>query len=235
MEERINQLKQVAGSEIGEMLEASLTKLNQLSDLAIGSGKSVDILAYEREKKNLLKTIAALETSYGISFFNTLVDVHKYLVDSGYDIAERTIYEHKRQKKIVETENKKYLLSDVIDYANKYLKKKVVNNNSVSLAEQKMISEIEYKNKKIERENLFIGELSGSLISRDVVGREFASRIEFIKRYFEDIVGSLPMVLVGKDEKDIRDILKIKLDYVLEQYSKELELVKNRKSYDLVD
>lgn len=230
MLERIEKIESVAGSEIGLMLRKSNDEVIALSEKAKETGKNNEISKYLAAQKALDKTLTNLEVTYGISFFKTLTDVHKFLENEGYLIAERTVYDHKKQGKLIQT-NDGYLKSDVIKYAETHLKKKSamgILSSTVSLAEQKIISEIEYKQKRTEREAVIVAELTGSLISKEIVGREFASRIEFIKRYFEDLVGSIPMLLVGKTEKEIRNILKNKFDYLLEQYSKELELVRKR-------
>lgn len=179
-----------------------------------------------KKKKNSINSLLTnLENDNGLSYFKTITDVYKYLTGAGYAVAERTIYEHKKQGKL-EASADGYLKRDVDSYASKYLKRVQEYEERLSYAEKKAKAEAEYKEIKTEKEKLYIDEALGRLIDRDAVAREFAGRIELVKRYLDELVSSVPALLIGKTEKEIRDVLRIKVDYVMEQYAAELELLK---------
>lgn len=58
--------------------------------------------------------------------------------------------------------------------------------DGLNLVDKKNLAEIELKNLRAEREQIAIDEARGRLISREVVDREFASRIEVIKRLLQE-------------------------------------------------
>ena len=224
LETRLNKLINMCGEDTGSMLKNAYDTLTELRDIA-KNGNSKHIVAYEKKKKALEDMIGAFEISYGMSYFKTIIEVGKYLTSQGYVIADRTLYEHKKQGKFVGVDAG-YLKKDIDDYASKYLRRKDDDTEGLTYAEKKAKAEAEYKEIKTEKEKIAIDEAMGRLIDRDIVAREFAGRIELIKRYLEDFVSSVPSLLEGKTEKEIRDILKDKIDYVFIQYSNDLEILK---------
>lgn len=221
---RIDALAAYCDEDMVELLHSVYNGLIELKDKA-SDGKSKDILAYEKKKNSINSLLTNLENDNGLSYFKTITDVYKYLTGAGYAVAERTIYEHKKQGKL-EASADGYLKRDVDSYASKYLKRVQESEERLSYAEKKAKAEAEYKEIKTEKEKLYIDEALGRLIDRDAVAREFAGRIELVKRYLDELVSSVPALLIGKTEKEIRDVLRIKVDYVMEQYAAELELLK---------
>lgn len=232
MRNRVDELKSVVSKEVADLIESAYMECEKMKAQAHSSGLAKDILAFRKRQASLEKLLDDLAEENGLICFKSITKVYEYLKGLGYLIAERTLYEHKKQGKLLESD-KGYRRYDVDLYASKYLQKKVfvdITNSGedtiLSYAEQKAQAETEYKKIKTEKERLAIDEAMGRLISREVVAREFAGRIELIKRYLEDLVSSVPPILEGKTEREIRDILKDKINYVFMQYSAELELLK---------
>lgn len=229
IKKRIELLATTCDKDTITLLNTTLDTLHQMYNEMNESMKVKDITAFNKKKSSIIKFIERLEQDQESFYFKTITDVHKHIISLGYNVAERTLYEHKKQGKLVGrvvNGNNIYYRDDVESYAFKYLKKLEDDSYSLSYADKKARAEAEYKEIKTERERLLINEAYGRLIDRDVVAREFAGRIELIKRYMDELINSVPALLVGCDEKLIRDILKEKLNYMLEQYSDELELLK---------
>lgn len=220
MQERIKKLEYVLDESLYNKLIDKYDELSSLKELA-SQGKSSDIKAYRSKLSSLERTLSSFESEFSMKTYDKLSDVHEYLVDEGYKIAERTIYKHRDEGKIKPTAGI-YMQDKVDEYASKYL----VRSDVGSVSEQKAQIELEYKQMKLERERITIAELTGELMPRAKVGYEFAARIEELKRGFEEIESSLPILLVGADERTIRETIRAKHDYLLERYSRRLENLK---------
>ncbi len=221
--ERINKLTTL-DSDIINMLLKSYDNLKELESASLESLKAKDVMNFKNKKEQLIRLVASFEKEADNNIINSVTELRNYLLMLGYNVAERTLYEHKKAGKLPFTGDNIFLKNEVDDYAFKFLKKSEYEN--LSYVEKKAKAEAEYKEIKIEKEKLLIDEAVGRLIDRDTVGREFAGRIELIKRLMDEIVVSLPSLLINQDEKVIRDILKEKLNYILLQYSSELECLK---------
>lgn len=226
MKDRIEKLKKIS-PEIGEILGKAYENLMIKKDTAKKGGVN-DIKEFQREESSFLKVLSDYENSYGIDKFESISEVYEYLINNGYKIASRTLYDHKKKGYLTGTSGK-YSLTEVEEYAFKYLNKDMTemdNLDGLSLVDKKNLAEIELKNLRAKREQIAIDEASGRLISRDIVDREFASRIEVIKRLLQEQEESLPLLLSGKNEREIRDILSDRYKFILESYSRELFSVK---------
>lgn len=227
MQERINKIRAVSES-TAELLQAAYNKLLEKKEHA-KAGNMSDVKEYQKEDAAYTKLLRSYEESFGIDKFESISDVYEYLIESGYKVASRTLYDHKK-KGYLTGSNGKYSLAEVEEYASKYLNKETLNADSfdgLSLVDKKNLAEIELKNLRAEREQIAIDEARGRLISRDIVDREFASRIEIIKRLLQEQEESLPVLLAGKSESEIRDIIAGSYKYIMESYSRELFKVNN--------
>lgn len=227
MQERINKIRAVSES-TAELLQAAYNKLLEKKEYA-KLGNMSDVKEYQKEDAAFTKLLRSYEESFGIDKFESISEVYEYLIDCGYKVASRTLYDHKK-KGYLTGSNGKYSLAEVEDYASKYLNKEIINADDfdgLSLVDKKNLAEIELKNLRAEREQIAIDEARGRLISRDIVDREFASRIEVIKRLLQEQEESLPVLLAGKSESEIRDIIAGSYKYIMESYSRELFKVNN--------
>ena len=227
MQERINKIRAVTES-TAELLQAAYNKLLEKKEHA-KLGNMSDVKEYQKEDAAYTKLLRSYEESFGIDKFESISEVYEYLIDCGYKVASRTLYDHKK-KGYLTGSNGKYSLAEVEDYASKYLNKETINTDDfdgLSLVDKKNLAEIELKNLRAEREQIAIDEARGRLISRDIVDREFASRIEVIKRLLQEQEESLPVLLAGKSESEIRDIIAGSYKYIMESYSRELFKVNN--------
>ena len=222
MQERIDKIKAVS-SDIAELLQAAYEKLLIKKEKA-RTGNVGDVKDYQKEDAAFAKLLRSFEESYGIDKFESISEVYEYLIENGYKIASRTLYDHKK-KGYLAGSNGKYSLAEVEEYASKNLNKETLNADSfdgLSLVDKKNLAEIELKNLRAEREQIAIEEARGRLILREVVDREFASRIEVIKRLLQEQEESLPVLLIGKSEAEIRDIIAGSYKYIMESYAREL-------------
>ena len=227
MQERIDKIRAVSES-TAELLQAAYNKLLEKKEHA-KLGNMSDVKEYQKEDAAYTKLLRSYEESFGIDKFESISEVYEYLIESGYKVASRTLYDHKK-KGYLTGSNGKYSLAEVEEYASKYLNKETLNADSfdgLSLVDKKNLAEIELKNLRAEREQIAIDEARGRLISREVVDREFASRIEVIKRLLQEQEESLPVLLAGKSESEIRDIIAGSYKYIMESYSRELFKVNN--------
>ena len=234
MQERINKIRAVSES-TAELLQAAYNKLLEKKEHA-KLGNMSDVKEYQKEDAAYTKLLRSYEESYGIDKFESISEVYEYLIESGYKVASRTLYDHKK-KGYLTGSNGKYSLAEVEDYASKYLNKETINTDEfdgLSLVDKKNLAEIELKNLRAEREQIAIDEARGRLISREVVDREFASRIEVIKRLLQEQEESLPVLLAGKSESEIRDIIAGSYKYIMESYSRELFQVHEIKGVESV-
>lgn len=232
MQERIDKIR-VVSSDTAELLQAAYDKLLEKKEHA-KLGNMSDVKDYQKEDAAYTKLIRNYEESFGIDRFESISEVYEYLIDCGYKVASRTLYDHKK-KGYLTGSNGKYSLAEVEDYASKYLNKETINVDSfdgLSLVDKKNLAEIELKNLRAEREQIAIDEARGRLISRDVVDREFASRIEVIKRLLQEQEESLPVLLAGKSETEIRDIIASSYKFILESYARELFKVQEIKGVE---
>lgn len=225
MVERIEQIRQAGGDHAAEVLSSAYKEMLTAKERA-ASGKSADIKDFQGRNAALEKSVAEFEAMYKTDTFKNLSAVYSYLAEQGYKIANRTIYQHKNEGKLKSGDDGVYLKKNVDEYAEKYLELLDNENGSGSLIDQKNEAEIKLKQLRGQREQILIDEAMGRLISRDKVGREFAARIEEIKRGFEEIENTLPELLEGKNAHEIRETIKWKHDYILEQYSRKLEAVR---------
>lgn len=222
MQERIDKIKAVS-SDTAELLQAAYEKLLIKKEKA-RTGNVGDVKDYQKEDAAFAKLLRSFEESYGIDKFESISEVYEYLIENGYKIASRTLYDHKK-KGYLAGSNGKYSLAEVEEYASKNLNKETLNADSfdgLSLVDKKNLAEIELKNLRAEREQIAIEEARGRLILREVVDREFASRIEVIKRLLQEQEESLPVLLIGKSEAEIRDIIAGSYKYIMESYAREL-------------
>ena len=232
MQERIDKIR-VVSSDTAELLQAAYDKLLEKKEHA-KLGNMSDVKDYQKEDAAYTKLIRNYEESFGIDRFESISDVYEYLNDCGYKVASRTLYDHKK-KGYLTGSNGKYSLAEVEEYASKYLNKETLNTESfdgLSLVDKKNLAEIELKNLRAEREQIAIDEARGRLISREVVDREFASRIEVIKRLLQEQEESLPVLLAGKSETEIRDIIASSYKFILESYARELFKVQEIKGVE---
>lgn len=222
MQERIDKIKAVS-SDTAELMQAAYEKLLIKKEKA-RTGNVGDVKDYQKEDAAFAKLLRSFEESYGIDKFESISEVYEYLIENGYKIASRTLYDHKK-KGYLAGSNGKYSLAEVEEYASKNLNKETLNADSfdgLSLVDKKNLAEIELKNLRAEREQIAIEEARGRLILREVVDREFASRIEVIKRLLQEQEESLPVLLIGKSEAEIRDIIAGSYKYIMESYAREL-------------
>ena len=227
MQERINKIRAVSES-TAELLQAAYNNLLEKKEHA-KLGNMSDVKEYQKEDAAYTKLLRSYEESFGIDKFESISEVYEYLIDCGYKVASRTLYDHKKKGYLLGS-NGKYSLAEVEDYASKYLNKETINADDfdgLSLVDKKNLAEIELKNLRAEREQIAIDEARGRLISREIVDREFASRIEVIKRLLQEQEESLPVLLAGKSESEIRDIIAGSYKYIMESYSRELFKVNN--------
>lgn len=232
MQERIDKIRAVS-SDTAELLQAAYDKLLEKKEHA-KLGNMSDVKDYQKEDAAYTKLIRNYEESFGIDRFESISEVYEYLIDCGYKVASRTLYDHKK-KGYLTGSNGKYSLAEVEEYASKYLNKEALNTESfdgLSLVDKKNLAEIELKNLRAEREQIAIDEARGRLISREVVDREFASRIEVIKRLLQEQEESLPALLAGKSETEIRDIIASSYKFILESYARELFKVQEIKGVE---
>ena len=232
MQERIDKIRAVSES-TAELLQAAYNKLLEKKEHA-KLGNMSDVKEYQKEDAAYTKLLRSYEESFGIDKFESISEVYEYLIESGYKVASRTLYDHKK-KGYLTGSNGKYSLAEVEEYASKYLNKETLNADSfdgLSLVDKKNLAEIELKNLRAEREQIAIDEARGRLISREVVDREFASRIEVIKRLLQEQEESLPVLLAGKSESEIRDIIAGSYKYIMESYSRELFQVQEIKGVE---
>ena len=222
MQERIDKIKAVS-SDTAELLQTAYDKLMTKKESVRNSSIS-EVRDFQKEYTAFTKLLRSFEENYGIDKFESISEVYEYLIENGYKVASRTLYDHKKKGYLVGT-NGKYSLAEVEEYASKYLNKElhnVDNFDGLSLVDKKNLAEIELKNLRAEREQIAIDEARGRLISREVVEREFASRIEVIKRLLQEQEESLPVLLAGKSETEIRDIIAGSYKYIMESYAREL-------------
>ena len=234
MQERINKIRAVSES-TAELLQAAYNKLLEKKEHA-KLGNMSDVKEYQKEDAAYTKLLRSYEESFGIDKFESISEVYEYLIDCGYKVASRTLYDHKKKGYLIGS-NGKYSLAEVEEYASKYLNKETINADDfdgLSLVDKKNLAEIELKNLRAEREQIAIDEARGRLISRDIVDREFASRIEVIKRLLQEQEESLPVLLAGKSESEIRDIIAGSYKYIMESYSRELFKVQEIKGVQSV-
>ena len=232
MQERIDKIRAVS-SDTAELLQAAYNKLLEKKEHA-KLGNMSDVKEYQKEDAAYTKLLRSYEESFGIDKFESISEVYEYLIESGYKVASRTLYDHKK-KGYLTGSNGKYSLAEVEDYASKYLNKETINTDEfdgLSLVDKKNLAEIELKNLRAEREQIGIDEARGRLIARDIVDREFASRIEVIKRLLQEQEESLPVLLAGKSETEIRDIIAGSYKYIMESYSRELFKVQEIKGVE---
>lgn len=234
MQERINKIRAVSES-TAELLQAAYNKLLEKKEHA-KLGNMSDVKEYQKEDAAFTKLLRSYEESFGIDKFESISEVYEYLIDCGYKVASRTLYDHKKKGYLLGS-NGKYSLAEIEEYASKYLNKETINADDfdgLSLVDKKNLAEIELKNLRAEREQIAIDEARGRLISRDIVDREFASRIEVIKRLLQEQEESLPVLLAGKSESEIRDIIAGSYKYIMESYSRELFQVQEIKGVESV-
>lgn len=222
MQERINKIMAVS-SDTAELLQAAYDKLLIKKEKA-RIGNMGDVKDYQKEDAAFTKLLRSFEENYGIDKFESISEVYEYLIENGYKVASRTLYDHKKKGYLTGT-NGKYSQVEIEEYASKYLNKESINLDNfdgLSLVDKKNLAEIELKNLRAEREQIAIDEARGRLISREVVEREFASRIEVVKRLLQEQEESLPVLLAGKSEAEIRDIIAGSYKYIMESYAREL-------------
>ncbi len=221
MLERIQKLEHTLDRSLYDKLLERYHETMRAKEIA-SNGKHNDIKSYKSKLSAFERMLESFELEFSVKSYDKLSDVFSYLVSKGYKIAERTIYKHRDQNKIVPVAGM-YMQDDIDEYASKHLSQ----GDTGSLSDQKTQIDIDYRKAKLEREQIAIAELQGELIPRAKVGHEFAARIEELKRGFEEIESSLPVLLVGADERVIRETIRSKHDYLLERYSRKLESLKN--------
>lgn len=234
MQERIDKIRAVSES-TAELLQAAYNKLLEKKEHA-KLGNMSDVKEYQKEDAAFTKLLRSYEESFGIDKFESISEVYEYLIDCGYKVASRTLYDHKKKGYLLGS-NGKYSQAEIEEYASNYLNKETINADDfdgLSLVDKKNLAEIELKNLRAEREQIAIDEARGRLISRDIVDREFASRIEVIKRLLQEQEESLPVLLAGKSETEIRDIIAGSYKYIMESYSRELFQVQEIKGVESV-
>jgi len=225
MIEKYERLKTVLDSDSFSILESMYYDYKAALETCKESKKTSDLKQYSKCKNDLEHTINEF---WEIHFpedehFKNISEVYEYLRDMGYRIAKRTVYQHKEEGKLTYDPNSGITIDDVDRYAERYLS---APEKEASLNDKKTKADLELKEIRLEKERLFVEEKNGKLIPRETVGAEFAARIEEIKRGFEEIEATLPVVLSGLPPEEIKKTLRRKFDSMLSNYSRKLETLK---------
>jgi len=225
MMEKYERLKTVLDSDSFSILESMYYDYKAALEACRESKKTSDLKHYSKCKNELEHTINEF---WEIHFpeneqFKNVAEVYEYLKDIGYKVAKRTVYQHKEEGKLQYNPNTGITIEDVDRYAERYLSDP---EKEESLNDKKTKADLDLKEIRLEKERLFVEEKEGKLISRETVGVEFAARIEEIKRGFEEIEATLPVILSGLPPEEIKKTLRRKFDSMLSNYSRKLESLK---------
>ncbi|WP_265822548.1 hypothetical protein [Geovibrio ferrireducens] len=227
IEDRIKQLKSVLDPVSLEILES---KENAFADARsnvkiLGAG-TAELRAFNSTKKALEVCVKEFWQSAfpENEYLTTRADIHRYLAEQGYKVAKETVYLHVKEGKLTLDENGGVKKEAADEYAKKHLPAPA--DESPSLADQKTQADLNLKDIRLQKERLALAELEGRLISRELVGSEFAARVEEMKRGLEGMAAVLPPLLAGQDEDVIRKILRNQIDTLFANYSRKLEKVK---------
>jgi len=225
MMEKYERLKSVLDSDSLGILEGMYYEYKAALETCKESKKTSDLKYFSKCKNDLEHTINEFWEIHfpEDEYFKNVSEVYEYLKNLGYGIAKRTVYQHKEEGKLTYDPNFGITIDDVNRYAERYLSSP---EKEASLTDKKIRADLELKKIRLEKERLFIAEKEGKLIPRDVVGAEFAARIEEIKRAFEEIEATLPVVLSGLTPEEIKKTLRTKFDSMLSSYSRKLESLK---------
>lgn len=215
VETALELMKKVSGDD-ADMLSLAVSSYQTAKTEATAKPVQQNVRAATRALKTLEDLVKELNSTVFKDSFSKVNDVHKYLIGEGYAITLRTIYNH-IEKNYLKADGGVYKRSDVDEYAEEHLG----DNSSMSL--QKLKAEVHQRKLRSALMEQQLKEREGKLINREVVGQEFAARIEEFRRGFEEIEATLPVVLAGMEPEEIRDTLKRKFDHMLLGYSRKLE------------
>jgi hypothetical protein len=187
------------------------------------SARVADIKKLRTETNNLSALVSIYSESDDDEGFTKKTAIHEYLLNKGYKVGERTLYDHIKFGKLQASSDDGgvFLKSDVDEYAERYLRQ-TANKSS---EQQRVEADVDLKRERARRERLQNDVMEGKLISREKVGAEFASRIMEMNQAHEGLVNTLPHELAGKSEPEIRDILKEAFRRLFIGYCRKLEEV----------
>jgi len=202
-----------------ELLATALVAYQSARIAAKESKKTSDVKSLDTATRQLQKLI---DKHTHVESFKTTAAVHKYLVEMGYKISKRTLYNHidNGALKLVAG---KYLKADVDAYADNHL---TVKEGSGGYAEQKLQADIEQKNVRTELIRIELQQKQGELIERNKVGQEFATRIATLAADLDRAADVISLLIVGKSGQEVRKIIRDQHLHVLRKYSQVLECVK---------
>ena len=126
MQERIDKIRAVS-SDTAELLQAAYNKLLEKKEHA-KLGNMSDVKEYQKEDAAFTKLLRSFEENYGIDKFESISEVYEYLIENGYKVASRTLYDHKKKGYLTGT-NGKYCQAEIEEYASKYLNKETINTD----------------------------------------------------------------------------------------------------------
>lgn len=178
---------------------------------------------------SILKTTMGLISQFEMKYFPpdkcfiSIKQVFKYLVADNYNIALRTVQLHHQKEHFAARADGFYYITDIKLYAEKYLQKK---EESTTLSDDKLQTDIDLKVLRKEREQLLIQKLKGEVIERTVVENEFASRIFELRTSLLGLKKSLAPLLVGLTEREIEEHIDREARYILMQYARKLEALR---------
>lgn len=96
MQERIDKIRAVS-ADTADLLQTAYDKLMVKKEAAC-HGSITDVKEYQKEDAAYTKLIRNYEESFGIDRFESISEVYEYLIDCGYKVASRTLYDHKKKR-----------------------------------------------------------------------------------------------------------------------------------------
>ncbi|MGE4268213.1 MAG: hypothetical protein AB7F25_12320 [Deferribacterales bacterium] len=202
-----------------ELLSTALIAYQNARTGAKENGKTANVKALEAATRQLQRL---LEKHTNMESFKNTAAVHKYLVDMGYKVSKRSLYNH-IDSGALKLMSGKYLKSDVDAYAENHL---TLKEGSGGYAEQKIQAEIEQKNVRTELIKIELDQKRGLLVERDKVGQEFAARIATLAADLDRSADVISLLIVGKSSAEVRKIIREQHMHVMSKYAQKLESVK---------
>lgn len=213
----INLISELSEAE-AELISTALMSYQAARVTAKETKKTADVKALESATRQLQKLI---DKHTKAETFKSASSVHDYLAKQGYKISVSSLYNHIEEGLLKKTGGK-YPKSQVDEYASANL----VKADSDGFANQKVKAEIEQKNARTDLIKMQLQEKMGELISRERVGQEFSARIFTLSRDLDRVAETVAMLVVGKNQIDIKRIIREQHLHVMKKYARELECLK---------
>lgn len=123
--------------------------------------------------------------------FDSVDAVLQHLQNLDYVVSRPTLFRHRKAGKLVQSEDGTFLESSVIGYANAFLKRNRVSDDSVDVArvsEEKLVSDARRAKALAQLAEVKAKEADGSFIPRGEFERELAKRALWLKSDLQNFV-----------------------------------------------